>query len=112
YIGHRYGPNSAEVEDNYIRLDRDLGEFFRFLDSRIGKGQYLVFLSADHAVAHSTDFAKQHKIPGGGVNSESLLKDVYRTLEDKFGKHKLIEASINNQLFLDHHLIDSLKIDR
>src|SRR5690606_37340721 len=67
YIGHAHGPNSIEVEDTYLRLDQELGQFFRFLDQKIGKGQYLVFLSADHAVAHSTDFAAQHKLPGGGI---------------------------------------------
>ena len=37
YIGHAFGPNSIEVEDTYLRLDKDLAGFFTFLDSKIGK---------------------------------------------------------------------------
>ena len=48
YAGHLTGPNSIEVEDVYLRLDRDLATFFSFLDKKIGKGNYLVFLTADH----------------------------------------------------------------
>ena len=56
YIGHQFGPNSIEVEDNYLRLDKDLADFLAFLDKEVGKGQYTVFLTADHAVAHVPGF--------------------------------------------------------
>ncbi len=63
YVGHSFGPNSIEQEDTYLRLDKDLGEFLIFLDSKVGKDQYLIFLSADHGVAHVPAFAKEHNIP-------------------------------------------------
>lgn len=50
YIGHRYGPSSDEVHDHYARLDRYLGEFFEYLDERVGANGYTVALSADHGV--------------------------------------------------------------
>ena len=53
YVGHNFGPNSIEVEDTYIRLDRELAQFLKYLDDRIGKGQYLVFLTADHGVVEN-----------------------------------------------------------
>src|SRR3954467_14896693 len=56
YIGHAFCPNSAEAEDCYLRLDKDLGEFLNFLDSKIGRGQYLIFLTADHGAAHEPSF--------------------------------------------------------
>src|ERR1700712_1717287 len=52
YIGHNFGPNSVEAEDGFLRLDKDLGDFLDFLDEKIGKGEYLVFLHADHGAAH------------------------------------------------------------
>jgi hypothetical protein len=33
YIGHGYGPNSIEQEDDFYRLDKDLGEFLNYLDT-------------------------------------------------------------------------------
>ncbi len=68
YIGHTFGPNSVEQEDDYLRLDKDLGTFFQFLDKQVGKGEYLVFLSADHGVAQVPEFLKSHKIPAGNVD--------------------------------------------
>ncbi|HWY37175.1 MAG TPA: alkaline phosphatase family protein, partial [Bacteroidia bacterium] len=51
YVGHSFGPKSVEVEDTYIRLDKDLEEFFVYLDTRIGKGNYTLFLTADHGAS-------------------------------------------------------------
>lgn len=49
-VGHDYGPWSREQLDNLLRLDRRLGEFFDFLDARVGRGRWVVSLSADHGV--------------------------------------------------------------
>ena len=59
YIGHSFGPNSIEIEDMYLRLDRDMADFLKYLDAKVGKGQYLLFLTADHGVAHIPGFAKE-----------------------------------------------------
>jgi predicted AlkP superfamily pyrophosphatase or phosphodiesterase len=50
YIGHLYGPESAEALDALKRLDASLGEFLSFLEERIGEGRTLVALTADHGV--------------------------------------------------------------
>lgn len=49
-VGHDFGPLSREQLDNLLRLDRELGEFFAFLDSRVGEGRWIAGLSADHGV--------------------------------------------------------------
>ncbi|MGH7570767.1 MAG: alkaline phosphatase family protein [Gemmatimonadota bacterium] len=49
-VGHDYGPWSREQLDNLLRLDRELGEFFDFLDATVGRGRWVVALSADHGV--------------------------------------------------------------
>jgi Type I phosphodiesterase / nucleotide pyrophosphatase len=51
YIGHAFGPESLEYQDNLIRLDCNLADFLAFLDKTIGKDRILVVLSADHGVA-------------------------------------------------------------
>ena len=111
YIGHTFGPNSVELEDNYLRLDKDLGGFFKFLDEKVGKGQYLVFLSADHAVAHVPGFMKEHKLPGGLAPSGRWTQDLSKILNEQFGSTRLIIGNYNHQLYLNHPLIDSLKLD-
>ena len=76
YIGHSFGSNSVEAEDNFLRLDKELGDFLRFLDKHIGKGEYLVFLTADHGVAHVPEFLKQHKIPSGNVQVQQISEEL------------------------------------
>lgn len=108
YIGHAFGPNSIEVEDNYLRLDRELGAFFDFLDKQVGKGQWLFFLTADHAVAHTPGFLEANKIPAKSVAFPLAAMNI--ALKEKFGAPGLIEASDNYQVYLNRKRIDSLRI--
>jgi predicted AlkP superfamily pyrophosphatase or phosphodiesterase len=111
YIGHSFGPNSIEAEDNYLRLDQEMGAFFTYLDQKIGKGEYLVFLSADHGVATVPGFDKEYKLPGGVIPDEKWGKELSAGLKTRFGSDKLIVSNYNYQIHLDHKLIDSLKAD-
>lgn len=110
YAGHKFGPNSIEVEDVYLRLDRDLAEFFKFLDAKVGKGQYTVFLSADHGGAHSEGFMQEHKMPTG-FYGESAKKDFNQSLKDQFGADKLVTEVSNNQVYLNDQVIADKKLD-
>jgi predicted AlkP superfamily pyrophosphatase or phosphodiesterase len=111
YIGHAFGPNSIEQEDDYLRLDKELGSFFSFLDAKVGKGQYMVFLSADHAVAHVAGFMKENKLPGGIAGGGRWIQDLGKILQAKFGVAGLIRNYSNFQVFLNHQVIDSMKLD-
>lgn len=109
YIGHGYGPNSMEQEDDFYRLDKDLGEFLTYLDSKIGQGQYTVFLSADHGVAHVPAFMKENKLPAGTFNEATVLTQLNQQLRDKFGEAELALTISNYQVVLNHNLIKSEK---
>ncbi|WP_417430246.1 alkaline phosphatase PafA [Halpernia sp.] len=110
YAGHKFGPNSIEVEDVYLRLDRDLGDFFKYLDKTVGAGNYTVFLSADHGGAHSEGFMEEHKMPTG-FYGEGAKKDYNQFLKDKFGVDKLVISFTNNQIYLDDKIMTDNKLD-
>ena len=107
YIGHSFGPNSVEAEDDFLRLDKDLGAFLDFLDKQIGKGQYLVFLTADHGAAHVPAFLKEHKIPAGNVNQQKISDQLNSLLKDKFKTDNLVIGILNYQVYLDRNTITS-----
>lgn len=111
YIGHAFGPNSIEIEDTYLRLDKDLGDFFNYLDTKVGKGQYLVFLSADHGVAHVPGFLKENKIPAGSIISSTIMAKLNIQLKEKFGKDRLIVGMYNYQVHLNLPVIGSSGLD-
>ncbi len=107
YVGHSFGPNSIEVEDIYLRLDKELGEFLNFLDSNVGKDQYLVFLSADHGAAHVSAFAKDHNIPGGNIDFNAVVDKMNASLKQKFGKDTLVLDISNYQVIFNLPVIES-----
>ena len=111
YVGHSFGPNSIETEDTYLRLDKDLGDFLSYLDAKVGKGQYTVFLSADHGVAHVPAFMKENKLPGGIFSEGDAMKQMNTSLKEKFGADKLVVSILNYQVHLNHPVIDSTKAD-
>lgn len=111
YVGHSFGPNSVETEDTYLRLDKDLGEFLSYLDAKVGKGNYTVFLSADHGVAHVPGFMKENKLPGGTFNETDAQKQLNSLLKEKYGLDKLVVGMYNYQVHLNHPAIDSAKLD-
>lgn len=101
YIGHNFGPNSVEVEDMYLRLDKDVAEFLLYLDSKLGKGNYTVFLSADHAVAHIPAFLAEHKIPGGNFEDGDIRKELNQMIETDFGVKNVVQSLQNYQVYLN-----------
>ncbi len=109
YAGHKFGPNSIEVEDVYLRLDQDLAQFFNYLDAKVGKGKYTVFLSADHGGAHSVGFLQEHKITTGFFG-DGMEMNMNQKLKEKFGVDKLINAVDNYQIYFDRKLLKENKL--
>ncbi|MEK6782374.1 MAG: alkaline phosphatase PafA [Bacteroidota bacterium] len=103
-IGHMMGPNSVEIEDTYIRLDKNLEDLFNTLDKEIGKDQYTVFLTADHAVADVPQYLKDIKVPVGNFNVANLEVGLNDFLLTYFPGKKVIESISNDQVFLNQEL--------
>ena len=112
YIGHGFGPNSMEQEDDFLRLDKELGDLLDFIDTKVGKDQYTAFLSADHGVSQVPGFLAENKLPGGTINPENTKKELNEDLFKKFGKNSLILSSLNYQFSLNQAAIDSAKLDK
>lgn len=114
YVGHGFGPNSVEEEDIYLRLDRDLAELLNAFDAQVGKGNYLLFLSADHGVMDVTDLWKKNRLPAGRLNIGQVNTAVKAVLKEKFGDGDFIRASENYQFYLNHDLLKqkNLSVDK
>ena len=84
-IGHMYSTRGSEIHDAYIQLDRDLDRFFNTLDAQVGRGNYLVFLTADHGGSHNPNFMRSHKLAAGGFAGWDLMKEINKELQQSFG---------------------------
>ena len=101
YTGHAFGTNSIEIEDTYLRLDRDIADFLNYLDAKTGKGNYLLFLTADHGVANTPGFLAEHKIPGGTFSDLALAAELNKKVEENFAIKKAVVSLQNYQVYLD-----------
>ncbi|GAB3431887.1 alkaline phosphatase PafA [Niabella aquatica] len=111
YVGHKYGPNSIEIEDVYLRLDKELGAFYRYLDQKIGKGNYLVFLTADHGAAHAVNFMREYQMPAEFLELKKITSSLNQALKDEFGAEKLVLSNMNYQIHFNKKLIKDKKLD-
>ena len=109
-IGHKYGVNSKEVQDTYLRLDLDLEKLFLSLDEIVGKGAYTVFLTADHGAVHVPAFLQDNKQPGGYFSIDELMPSLKEYLKFKYGTDELVRGWYNNQIFLDRGLMKNLEL--
>ncbi len=86
-VGHAYGPDSHEVMDSYLRLDRTLAQFLAFLDARVGAGRWVLVLTADHGVAPLPErlWAEKGEDAAGRIKGRELDAQVKSALDDAFG---------------------------
>ncbi|WP_214073423.1 alkaline phosphatase PafA [Mucilaginibacter sp. dw_454] len=111
YVGHQFGINAVEIEDTYLRLDRDLGAFLTYLDAKVGRGKYTVFLTADHGAAHNPAFLKDQNIPAGVWDDAISLKDINAYLLAKYKVDGMVLSFNNYQVNLNNYAIKYLRLD-
>lgn len=110
YVGHKMGPQSIEVEDTYLRLDRDLGELISSLEKLYGKNGFLLFLTADHGAAYVPAQLMDDKIPAGYFAGKKMLDSLKTYLNKSFGNGNWVSSFINQQVYLNHQLITQKNI--
>lgn len=110
YAGHQFGPHSMEIQDIYLRLDRELGDFINYLDKRIGMQNVLIFLTADHGAADVPGYlmppvadsvktvVNALQPPAGYFQGKGFEAQLRQRLTDKFGADP-IEFFINEQVY-------------
>ncbi len=109
YAGHQFGPHSVEIQDMYLRLDQQLGNFFQYLDSLVGLKNTLIFLTADHGAADVPGYIS----PPAGYFKTATFKDALSNyLKHKTGKDP-IEYFINEQIyFAQDHGVDEVLLEK
>ncbi|MCM4170488.1 alkaline phosphatase family protein [Arenibacter sp. TNZ] len=111
YVGHKWGVNSKEVEDTYLRLDKDLARLFSRLDQKVGSGEYTVFLTADHAAIDVPAYLRDQKLPAAALASDNFNNRLSEYLKYTFGTTDILKNTSNNQLFLDYKVIKGLDLE-
>jgi len=111
YVGHNFGVNSKEIEDTYIRLDKDLKRFFEALDAEVGTGEYTLFLTSDHGAINVPAYLQSLKIPAGYVDNIQREEKFNTFLKETYGTKAIVESISNNQIFINKNKLKELNLD-
>jgi len=111
YVGHEFGPRSREIQDILVRLDQDLGKLFAHLDRKVGRGNYVVALSADHGVAPIPEDMQGTGADAGVLHLPELQERIEKALEP-FSYQKPAVAQIRgSDVYFAPGVYDQLRQD-
>ena len=104
YINHAWSAESRLSHDHLLQLDRLFQDFFRHLDSSVGKDNYVLVLTADHGFMPAPEVSRMRGLDAGRVTSSQVLAKLNTELEKRFGEPKLALYFSASSLVLDKKL--------
>lgn len=110
-IGHAFGNNAQETVDALVRTDRALGEFFKFLDGKLGKNGWIAAVTADHGASMPPEEAKQLRLGGERAKKVRIKAAVTAVLDARFGKGDWVVALEDPSIYLNRQLIEERKLE-
>ncbi|MCE3045865.1 alkaline phosphatase family protein [Legionella sp. 16cNR16C] len=112
-VGHEFGPNSLESEDNLLRLDQTMAKLLKAIDAQVGLANTLIVLSADHGVSDSPSYLSEHHMPqANALNESELRQKIEQTLLKRFQlPANSLQAIMPPYVYLNHEVIRSHSMD-
>jgi predicted AlkP superfamily pyrophosphatase or phosphodiesterase len=112
YIGHAFGPNSLEAEDNMLQLDRSLASFFADIENHLGLDNTLIVLSSDHGMDEIPEFTQHLGCDAGRHVPEDFIAGANAAIKTRFDvTDDLVLTFKNPSLYLDEARVRALGLD-
>jgi predicted AlkP superfamily pyrophosphatase or phosphodiesterase len=96
-VGHKFGPRSHEVQDLLLRADESIGRLMAHLDAKVGAGNYVLALTADHGVDDSPETP-------GGAGGRLPRGAIAKIIEDTLDKAWADGTHVEHDLYTDYYL--------
>lgn len=106
YAGDLFGPRSVEIEDIFLRLDKDIKHLVDFLDDYIGMENVLLYITSDRGVADVPEYLKYKKQNAGVFDPNKALSLLNSYLSILYGDGEWVKAYQSGQLYISQQLID------
>ncbi len=110
YIGHAFGPDSREVHDHLLRLDRWMGWFLDSLRTTVGDRPLLVALTADHGVTSFPERTVAHGGDGGRIGMGALVRTINRELSPRTGDSVKLDEN-SGLIFADRERLKAVGVN-
>lgn len=111
YVGHDYGPDSPEVHEALLSMDRLLEKLFQAVDREVGLSSVLVVMTSDHGVSPLPEVSRARKVPGGRLPLAAISDWVQAALASKYGPGKWVAGCWDLLIYLNRNLIAQKKLD-
>ncbi len=118
FIGHTFGPDSRESEDQLLRLDQQLARLLAGVDACVGLDRTLVLLSADHGSDLPPEARKagEGQASPGRLDPRRLLDTANRAVQETLGGGRelppLFRQFWNPCLWIDPAALEASGLDR
>lgn len=113
-IGHCWGPDSQEVLDITLRTDRLVKDLLEYLDAKIGKGNYVIAMTADHGVCPIPEVFSPDGSKAGRISPQALANAAGAALQETYAREQAklpwIEASYGPWLYLNRAALKEAKV--
>jgi predicted AlkP superfamily pyrophosphatase or phosphodiesterase len=106
YVNDIFGPRSMEMEDLYLRLDRQIDHLLSFLEETVGKDEFLLVLTADRGCADPYEYRDNLNLPARNFKPKQGISLMKSYLDIVYDNEEWIKSYTKRQLYLDHGLID------
>ena len=98
YVGHAVGPDDPAVRDISIRTDRLLGKLVRCGRSRVGAGNTLMVLTADHGVAPVPEVNQARaKCPADAWQQRRSLQKNHRCADQALRSRQMVAGRFDRR---------------
>jgi hypothetical protein len=108
-VGHCWGPDSQEVLDVTLRSDLIIKRLLAHLDARVGRGRYVLVMTADHGVCALPEVSRSKGIAAGRLFPDVLTRGADAYLNEKFPSEKGSGRWLNGRsemwMYLNQRLI-------
>ena len=112
YERYSFGPFSVEMQDTYMRMDKDIADLLKYLEDGYGTDNILVYLTGLTSISYPAEYLKEkYHMTAGIFNPESSIALLKSYLNIKYGEGNWIELFTNQQIYLDHELIEKKKVN-
>lgn len=111
-VSDLFGIRSVELEDTYLRLDTYIANIINALDTKLGKGNYVIFLTADRGSSDTPQFLQDMGMTGQKVDVQHFMTLLNAYLRALYGDEKWVEKYHNRQIYLNHFAMERHKLSQ
>ena len=104
-------PRSREIQDILVGLDKNLADLFTHLDQKVGRGNYVVALSADHGGTPIPEDMQKTGVDAGRLNLAEVQDKIEKVLESFNYPKPGVARITGNDIYFAPGIYDRLQLD-